>query len=38
MVQFGPRRMRAVTHLDVDDAGVVRAVDALREAAAEAAG
>lgn len=26
--QFGPRRLRAVTHLDVDDAGVERAVAA----------
>ncbi len=34
MTQFGPRRLRAVTHLDVDDAGVQRAVAAFREAAA----
>jgi threonine aldolase len=27
---FGPRRLRAVTHLDVDDDGISRAVDALR--------
>ena len=33
MTQFGPRRLRAVTHLDVDDAGVARAVAAFREAA-----
>jgi threonine aldolase len=26
----GPRRLRAVTHLDVDDAGIERAIDALR--------
>jgi threonine aldolase len=34
MTQFGPRRLRAVTHMDVDDAGVERAVAAFREAAA----
>jgi threonine aldolase len=34
MVQYGPRRLRAVTHLDVDDAGIERAVAAFREAAA----
>jgi threonine aldolase len=34
MTQFGPRRLRAVTHLDVDDAGVERAVAAFGEAAA----
>lgn len=32
MTQFGPRRLRAVTHLDVDDAGVERAVAALQDA------
>jgi threonine aldolase len=32
MYQFGPRRIRAVTHLDVDDAGIERAGSALREA------
>jgi threonine aldolase len=32
MVAFGPRRLRAITHLDVDDAGVARAVEAFREA------
>ena len=26
MVSFGARRLRAITHLDVDDAGVERAV------------
>ena len=31
MVSFGPRRLRAITHLDVDDAGVARAVEGLRE-------
>ena len=30
----GPRRLRAVTHLDVDDAGIDRAVAALREVVA----
>jgi len=34
MTQFGPRRLRAVLHMDVDDAGVERAVAAFREAAA----
>jgi threonine aldolase len=29
MVQFGPRRLRAVTHLDVDDQGISRAAAAL---------
>lgn len=32
MVQFGPRRLRAVTHLDVDDEGISRAVEALTRA------
>jgi threonine aldolase len=32
MTQFGARRLRAVTHLDVDDAGIARAGDALDEA------
>jgi threonine aldolase len=32
MVQFGPRRLRAVTHLDVDDQGIARAVGALAQA------
>jgi hypothetical protein len=32
MVQFGPRRLRAVTHLDVDDAAIARAGAAWREA------
>jgi threonine aldolase len=38
MTPWGPRRLRAVTHLDVDDAGIARAVDALREAMAGFAG
>jgi threonine aldolase len=32
MVKFGPRRIRAVTHLDVDDEGISRAVTALARA------
>lgn len=32
MVPFGPRRIRAVTHLEVGDEGIQRAVDALRGA------
>ena len=31
MAQFGPRRLRAVTHLDVDDAGIERAASAFEE-------
>jgi len=31
MVPFGARRLRAITHLDVDDAGVARAVAGLGE-------
>jgi hypothetical protein len=31
---FGPRRMRAVTHLDLDDAGVERALRAFEGAVA----
>ncbi len=30
MVPFGPKRLRAVTHLDVDDAAIERAGEALR--------
>jgi threonine aldolase len=32
MVQFGPRRLRAVTHLNVDDEGIARAVTSLARA------
>jgi threonine aldolase len=32
MVQFGPRRLRAVTHLDVDDQAIERAAGALKVA------
>lgn len=31
MTPFGPRRLRAVTHLDVDDGGIQHAMRALRE-------
>jgi threonine aldolase len=34
---FGPRRVRLVTHLDIDDAGVDRAVDVIRRALGSAA-
>jgi threonine aldolase len=30
LLAFGPRRLRAITHLDVDDAGVARAAAAIR--------
>jgi len=33
-VTLGPRLVRLVTHADVDDAGIDRAVDALRHAPA----
>jgi threonine aldolase len=33
MTQFGPRRLRAVTHMDVDDAGIERAATAFRQVA-----
>jgi threonine aldolase len=36
MTQFGPRRLRAVLHLDVSDAGVERACAAWEEVVAEA--
>ena len=32
MLGFGPRLIRAVTHLDVDDAGIGRAIEAFHEA------
>jgi threonine aldolase len=32
MSHFGPTRMRAVTHLDVDDAGIDRALAAAAQA------
>jgi threonine aldolase len=38
MTQFGPRRLRAVTHMDVDDEAIERAVAALTEAVHEAIG
>ncbi len=34
---YGPRRLRAITHLDVDDAGVERAIEVCREVLATAA-
>ena len=36
MTQFGPRRLRAVTHMDVHDAGIARAAAAWDEVVAEA--
>ena len=36
MTSFGPHRLRAVTHLDVDDAGIERAAQALAQACARA--
>jgi threonine aldolase len=38
MSQFGPKLLRAVTHLDVDDRGIERAVGAFQEVAGELAG
>lgn len=38
MIRFGPRRLRAVTHLDVDEEGVERAVEAFRDAVTEVGG
>lgn len=38
MTQFGPRRVRAVTHMDVGDAGIERAVAALGVASNASAG
>ncbi len=41
MVAFGPRRIRAIAHLDVDDDGIARAIEAFRgavEALAEGPG
>jgi threonine aldolase len=35
MSVYGPRRLRAVTHLDVDDAGVARAIEAFQSVVAE---
>ncbi|MEX2583950.1 MAG: hypothetical protein WD766_11780 [Gemmatimonadota bacterium] len=33
LTSFGPQRLRAVTHLDIDDEGIDRAVAALGAAA-----
>jgi threonine aldolase len=38
MSQFGPRLLRAITHLDVDDDGIARAIEAFREAVESALG
>ena len=38
MTQFGARRLRAVTHLDVDDAGIARAAAALEDTVRELLG
>jgi len=35
LIRFGPRRLRAVTHRDVDAAGIDRAVEALADAVGE---
>jgi threonine aldolase len=33
--QFGPRLLRAITHLDVDDAGITRAIESFQSAVSE---
>jgi threonine aldolase len=33
-IGFGPRRIRAITHLDVDDAGIARAIEVFQSVAA----
>ncbi|HEY2954395.1 MAG TPA: GntG family PLP-dependent aldolase [Candidatus Eisenbacteria bacterium] len=38
MLGYGPRLLRAVTHLDVDDGGIARAVEAFHAVAGERAG
>lgn len=38
MFQFGPTRIRATTHLDVDDSGIARAVEVFRDVAGRMAG
>ena len=38
MSQYGPRLLRAVTHLDVDDRGITRAVEAFHAVMGELAG
>jgi hypothetical protein len=38
MVAFGAGSIRAICHLDVDDAGVARAIEAFGEAVAAPAG
>ena len=38
LLDFGPRRLRAITHLDVDDAGIERAIEAFRRVVAGPSG
>lgn len=38
MLDFGPRRLRAIVHLDVDDAGIAAAIEAFQETAQAALG
>jgi len=38
LIGFGVQRVRAITHLDVDDAGIETAIDAFRAVVAELAG
>ena len=38
MARYGPRRLRAITHLDVDDAGIARAVEAFVSVVGERVG
>ena len=38
ILDFGARRVRAITHLDVDDAGIARAIDAFQAVVAERLG
>ena len=38
MSQYGPRLLRAATHLDVDDRGIERAIEAFQEVSGERAG
>jgi threonine aldolase len=37
-IGFGPRRIRAITHLDVDDAGIARAIEVFQAVVASLAG
>lgn len=38
VLDFGPRRLRAITHLDVDDAGIARAIEVFHAVADAAVG